>query len=512
MAPESLLSIPVSSIAEYFRCAICMGRIRAATIIHCGHRYCETCISQWHNCPKCNRATTSDQLIRDHVFDSLTCDISRSPEKKHCDQMVSETTSTDFEKKEIGLTLLEAVLQKHLKHSMAQHEAYHQKLVVDYQIGLAKLAREKYVEAQRTISEFPHDLNHPGRATQEMSGMCLCSRVGVLVRMAKMAAVEEQWEVKKKKLQDELERVERMFADAYDRYLTENLSPPSTIPISVKLTFPEKGFEATDIVLKPDETMASIVKRLQSLMVEKGMEIIHFPSLDEMDVSFVSPFTPDTDPAASGEEEGPPEKMAQEISFMNQVVQPDCRPVLQYSIKLGTEIRFKGKLVLKCDLPVQFTSEMTQVEQQPQNRAEGHSVREMKLDHQKALFDAAKRGSLNKLRNLHMHGAKLAAVDDKGWTPLHYAAQHGREATVEYITRNVPPDVLDMQEPDRLQTPLHKAAWYEYQSVCKILVEGGASLLIKDYKGDVPSQKPADDTDLVDYLKEQEEKQRRKQR
>ena len=71
------------------------------------------------------------------------------------------------------------------------------------------------------------------------------------------------------------------------RYLTENLSPPSTIPISVKLTFPEKGFEATDIVLKPDETMASIVKRLQSLMVEKGMEIIHFPSLDEMDVSFV---------------------------------------------------------------------------------------------------------------------------------------------------------------------------------------------------------------------------------
>ena len=35
--------------------------------------------------------------------------------------------------------------------------------------------------------------------------------------MAQMAAVEEQWEVKKKKLQDELERVERMLADAYDR-------------------------------------------------------------------------------------------------------------------------------------------------------------------------------------------------------------------------------------------------------------------------------------------------------
>ena len=48
-------------------------------------------------------------------------------------------------------------------------------------------------------------------------------------------------------------------------------------------------------------------------------------------LSYLSPFAPDAD-SASGEDEGPPEKTAQEISFMNQVVQPDCRPVLQYSI------------------------------------------------------------------------------------------------------------------------------------------------------------------------------------
>ena len=34
----------------------------------------------------------------------------------------------------------------------------------------------------------------------------------------------------------------------------------------------------------------------------------------------------------------------------------------------------------------------------------------------------------------------------------------------------------------RLQTPLHKASWYEYYNVCKILVENGASVLTKDYK------------------------------
>ncbi|KAL5481925.1 hypothetical protein EMCRGX_G022200 [Ephydatia muelleri] len=338
---ELHLKVPVSSIIEHFKCVICMGRIRAATVTHCGHRYCETCIAEWinlkHKCPMCNADTTANQLIRDHGFDSLMSDVSQltvAAEKEYYDRLVSAATSAAFEKKEVVLSPLETVLRKHLKHSMAQHEAYHQKLLVDYQIGLAKLAREKHMEAQKTMSEYPHDPNHPARVAQ-------------------MAEVEGKWEAKKQHLQEELERVEKVLADAYDRYLTENLSPPSTIPISVKLTFPEKGFEASDIVLKPDETMASIVKRLQSLMVEKGMEIVHFPPLDEIEMSFVSPFAPDSEPAKSSEEEeAPPEKTgSQEISFMNQVVQPDCRPVLQYSIKPGTEIRFKGKLVLQCDLP-----------------------------------------------------------------------------------------------------------------------------------------------------------------
>ena len=34
----------------------------------------------------------------------------------------------------------------------------------------------------------------------------------------------------------------------------------------------------------------------------------------------------------------------------------------------------------------------------------------------------------------------------------------------------------------RLQTALHKAAWYGYQSICEILVNKGASLTRKDYQ------------------------------
>lgn len=40
----------------------------------------------------------------------------------------------------------------------------------------------------------------------------------------------------------------------------------------------------------------------------------------------------------------------------------------------------------------------------------------------------------------------------------------------------------------RLQTALHKAAWYGYRTVCKLLVEAGASLTRKDYQvGFAPS-------------------------
>ena len=34
----------------------------------------------------------------------------------------------------------------------------------------------------------------------------------------------------------------------------------------------------------------------------------------------------------------------------------------------------------------------------------------------------------------------------------------------------------------RLQTPLHKAAWYGYLDICKVLVENGASLFRQDYQ------------------------------
>lgn len=55
----------------------------------------------------------------------------------------------------------------------------------------------------------------------------------------------------------------------------------------------------------------------------------------------------------------------------------------------------------------------------------------------------------------------------------------------------------------RLQTALHKAAWYGYRTICHTLVEAGASLTRQDYQGNTPYDKAKQngDKELARYLK-----------
>ena len=71
------------------------------------------------------------------------------------------------------------------------------------------------------------------------------------------------------------------------RYLTEHLPPPSTIPVNVTLSVPEKKFVAVDVLLKPEENMAAILNKLRSLMEKEGLEIVEFPPCNEFEVSII---------------------------------------------------------------------------------------------------------------------------------------------------------------------------------------------------------------------------------
>jgi diacylglycerol kinase (ATP) len=101
---------------------------------------------------------------------------------------------------------------------------------------------------------------------------------------------------------------------------------------------------------------------------------------------------------------------------------------------------------------------------------------------QKALIDAVKRGQLKKVQQYHEAGAKLTVAGSNGWTALHHAARLGKYEIVTYLVQHLPKEALDLVENEKLQTPLHKAAWYGYFDICKVLVESGASLYRQDYQ------------------------------
>ena len=71
------------------------------------------------------------------------------------------------------------------------------------------------------------------------------------------------------------------------RYLTEHLPPPSTIPLNITLSVPQKNFTAIDVLLRPEENMAAILKKLRSLMEKEGLEIVEFPPCNEFVISII---------------------------------------------------------------------------------------------------------------------------------------------------------------------------------------------------------------------------------
>ena len=65
------------------------------------------------------------------------------------------------------------------------------------------------------------------------------------------------------------------------------------------------------------------------------------------------------------------------------------------------------------------------------------------------------------------------------------------------------PFLIYRVSPYRLQTALHKAAWFGYQDICQILIEKGASVWITDYQGNTPYDKSiqSGDVELQQYMK-----------
>jgi len=90
------------------------------------------------------------------------------------------------------------------------------------------------------------------------------------------------------------------------------------------------------------------------------------------------------------------------------------------------------------------------------------------------LMDAAEKGEVEEVTRL-LNNGELVDVGDlwTGWTPLHVAAEGGREAVVEVLLRHNADSSLVT---DTGYTALHLAASGGHTKVCQMLIQAGAPL------------------------------------
>ncbi|WP_328793983.1 ankyrin repeat domain-containing protein [Hydrogenophaga sp. BPS33] len=97
-----------------------------------------------------------------------------------------------------------------------------------------------------------------------------------------------------------------------------------------------------------------------------------------------------------------------------------------------------------------------------------------------ALMLAALKGELDLARRLI---ARQAEVNKPGWTPLHYAATHPGNASVDMVRLMLEHHAyIDAESPNGT-TPLMMAAQYGQPAVVQLLLDEGADPLIKNQRG-----------------------------
>ncbi|KAK3108316.1 hypothetical protein FSP39_005496 [Pinctada imbricata] len=331
---ELPLNVPLKCFLDYFTCSICMTELTSTVTTVCGHRYCEKCIKEWvdrsHSCPCCNKELSLTQLFRDCQFDSLISSVNAEKEKAETMYFSSliDSASDASEKEMSQSSVVEMVLKKHLKNSFAAHEQYMREVGDQFQQTFSKLE----TETQQAIADLPsHGLSQDEIEQQKEDLQHTLSR-------------------RRDSLQRELDTCKQLVADAYDRYLKENMPQFSVLPVRVSINLLDKGDIIPNIVLKPAETVGEkIQKAVEEVMKAKNNPVIKWP--DEVRLFMFGPFAKCS-----------PCEVKQIISnILNDgtaypevyALNHDSRPILEFNMKPNSEIIIYGQIVCESDMPKQ---------------------------------------------------------------------------------------------------------------------------------------------------------------
>lgn len=122
---------------------------------------------------------------------------------------------------------------------------------------------------------------------------------------------------------------------------------------------------------------------------------------------------------------------------------------------------------------------------------------------EQALLTAASTGDLSMLLECVRRGVSLLVRNSGGCSALHIAAQNGHAELVSYILQQGSKVLLDLTDREKGDTALHKAASEKQHSVCRLLVEAGASLEKTNFQGKTPADQAEGDSELATYLSTQ---------
>ncbi|KAF7649024.1 hypothetical protein LDENG_00148280 [Lucifuga dentata] len=98
------------------------------------------------------------------------------------------------------------------------------------------------------------------------------------------------------------------------------------------------------------------------------------------------------------------------------------------------------------------------------------------------------------------HGVSLLVRDSGGCSALHISAQNGHAELVSYILQQGSKVLLDLTDREKGDTALHKAASEKQHTICRLLVEAGASLEKTNFQGKTPVDHADGDSELASYL------------
>lgn len=127
-------------------------------------------------------------------------------------------------------------------------------------------------------------------------------------------------------------------------------------------------------------------------------------------------------------------------------------------------------------------------------------------EREKQLFEAAKRGLVDRFEELYRSGTSLTINDQSGRTPLHIAAKYGRKNIINFIVSNISQIGINVADKENLHTPLHLAAMHKRRTICRTLIAHGALVTCFDRDGLSPRLLAlnSQDGDLAKYLQSQE--------